>query len=117
MRRCSQCRLNIYNISELSHRQTKDLVRTHEGRTVNAVFRRTDATITTTDCPASHYTVKRCVRMAALLAVTAVSLVLGVACIGERHSNPFRGIRIVDKGLSLFENDSAVWGRGYGFED
>ena len=51
VRACAQCRLNVYNLSELSRTEAENLIRQKEGRLCVRFFRRADGTILTKDCP------------------------------------------------------------------
>lgn len=51
MRHCSSCRLNVYNLSEMTREEATDLIRKTEGRLCVRYYRRTDGTIITKDCP------------------------------------------------------------------
>jgi hypothetical protein len=51
VRFCDHCRLNVYNISELSRSEAENLIASSEGRLCTRLFRRADGTILTKDCP------------------------------------------------------------------
>lgn len=51
VRSCDQCRLNVYNISEMSKTEAEGLIREKEGRLCVRFYRRADGTILTNDCP------------------------------------------------------------------
>lgn len=51
VRFCEHCRLNVYNISELSRREAESLIASTEGRLCARLYRRADGTILTKDCP------------------------------------------------------------------
>jgi hypothetical protein len=51
VRFCGHCRLNVYNISELSRSEAEALIVSTEGRVCARLFRRRDGTILTKDCP------------------------------------------------------------------
>lgn len=48
---CGQCKLNVYNISEMSTAEAASLIRKNEGRACVKLFRRADGTIITDNCP------------------------------------------------------------------
>ena len=50
-RHCGQCKLNVYNISEMSRGEAEELIRETEGRLCVRLFRRHDGTVLTRDCP------------------------------------------------------------------
>lgn len=51
VRFCSQCKLNVYNISEMSRTEAEDFLRKSEGRTCVRMFQRKDGTVLTRNCP------------------------------------------------------------------
>jgi hypothetical protein len=51
VRFCDHCRLNVYNISELSRIEAETLIASAEGRLCARLFRRADGTVLTKDCP------------------------------------------------------------------
>lgn len=48
---CGRCRLNVYNLSDMTLDEVEDLVRRAEGRLCVRFFRRADGTVLTRDCP------------------------------------------------------------------
>lgn len=59
VRRCGECRMNVYNLESMSREQAEDLVRNHEGRLCIRFFRRADGTILTSDCPVGLRALRR----------------------------------------------------------
>jgi hypothetical protein len=51
VRFCSECRQNVYNLSEMSRAEAKSLLLSREGRTCVRFYRRNDGTLLTGDCP------------------------------------------------------------------
>src|SRR5262245_21020303 len=51
VRFCGECRLNVYNLSEMAREEAEEFVRRREGRTCVRFFRREDGTVLTKDCP------------------------------------------------------------------
>lgn len=51
VRYCSHCRLNVYNVSELSRAEAELLVASTEKRICARLYRRADGTVITKDCP------------------------------------------------------------------
>jgi hypothetical protein len=59
-RHCSKCNLNVYNLSAMTERQAMQLVAANEGqRLCLRLYRRTDGTVMTRDCPWSVRAVAR----------------------------------------------------------
>ena len=51
-RLCAGCERHVYNISALTQKETRDLIASHEGkRLCIRLFKRTDGTVITSDCP------------------------------------------------------------------
>ena len=48
---CGQCKLNVYNISEMTTREAATLIRKNEGRACVRLYRRQDGSIITKNCP------------------------------------------------------------------
>jgi hypothetical protein len=51
IRHCGDCRLNVYNLSEMERDEAVQLIRQNEGRICVRLYRRTDGTVITRDCP------------------------------------------------------------------
>lgn len=51
VRFCESCQLNVYNFSELTANEVESLVMKTEGRICGRLYRRTDGTVITRDCP------------------------------------------------------------------
>lgn len=74
-RHCSQCQLNVYNLSDMTRDEAERLVANGEGRTCVRFFRRKDGTVLTRDCPVGLRAIRR--RLVRALAATA-ALVVGM---------------------------------------
>lgn len=53
VRHCPQCKLNVYNLSELSRPQAEQLLKEKEGKLCVRYYQRHDGTILTKNCPAA----------------------------------------------------------------
>ncbi|UPT73978.1 MAG: hypothetical protein M0D55_19455 [Elusimicrobiota bacterium] len=51
VRACAKCRLNVYNLSEMTKREAESLLVAKEGRLCVRFYRRHDGTVITKDCP------------------------------------------------------------------
>lgn len=51
VRFCSDCRLNVYNLSAMTQAEAESLVLRTEGRLCARFYRRADGTVLTRDCP------------------------------------------------------------------
>ncbi|MEO5929315.1 MAG: hypothetical protein ABIR47_05240, partial [Candidatus Kapaibacterium sp.] len=74
-RHCSQCDLNVHNISAMTSREAKTLISSAEGRICVRLFRRADGTVITQDCPVGRRASrKRFVRSMPYIAAAVVAL-------------------------------------------
>ncbi|MHC5023598.1 MAG: MalT transcriptional regulator family protein [Planctomycetota bacterium] len=81
VRFCGDCRMNVYNINEMSDDDVARLVERTEGRLCARIFRRADGTILTKDCPVGLAAARRQLRgmvagVAALIAMIFGGLAL-----------------------------------------
>src|SRR5215467_15227721 len=51
VRHCQECKLNVYNLSDMTRREAENLIANREGRLCVRFYRRADGTILTRDCP------------------------------------------------------------------
>ena len=59
VRFCSQCNLNVYNLSGMSKNEAETLITKTEGRLCVRYYRRTDGSILTQNCPVGLKVIKR----------------------------------------------------------
>lgn len=50
-RLCNACDMNIYNLSEMTSHEITSLIQNREGRLCGRIYKRTDGTVMTKDCP------------------------------------------------------------------
>src|SRR5262245_8014341 len=75
VRFCGSCQLNVYNFSAMTADEVRALIAKSEGRICGRLYRRTDGTILTRDCPVGLRAVRRRVRrMVGAVFATLVSL-------------------------------------------
>lgn len=80
VRFCQQCKLQVYNLSQMTRAQAEEFVARREGRTCVRFYRRTDGTVLTRDCPVGLRALKRrFVRATAATAGLLVALIGGTA--------------------------------------
>lgn len=72
VRFCGDCKLNVYNISQLTTQQAEDLIRQTEGHLCVRYFKRADGTVLVQDCPVGWQAVKK--RFAQVATATASAL-------------------------------------------
>lgn len=51
IRHCHECKLNVYNLSDMTRAEAERLIASREGRLCVRFYRRSDGTILTRDCP------------------------------------------------------------------
>jgi hypothetical protein len=51
IRYCQECKLSVYNLSDMARAEAERLIANHEGRLCVRFYRRSDGTILTRDCP------------------------------------------------------------------
>ena len=88
---CSECSLNVYNLSDMSREEAERLVMNSEGRLCVRFFRRKDGTILTQDCPVGWKAIKHRVSRTAV----ALSTILAGFFAG------LLSLRAVDSAISL----------------
>ena len=79
IRFCSQCKLNVYNLSEMTEEEGERLIIEKEGKLCARIYRRRDGTIITRDCPIGLAALRRRVRSTLCRAAAAVMVIAGVA--------------------------------------
>src|SRR5882724_1820118 len=72
VRHCSECNLNVYNLSAMTEREVQRLIAQSQGRVCGRFYRRADGTILTQDCPRGLRAVARRVSRTATAVLTAV---------------------------------------------
>ena len=76
VRFCRQCKLNVYNLSEMSREGADAIIDEHEGRTCVRLYRREDGTVLTRDCPVGVQAMrKRFVRAVAAIAGLLMAMI------------------------------------------
>lgn len=70
---CAECKLNVYNLSNMTQREAENFLIKSEGRTCVKFYRRTDGSILTKDCPVGWQAYKTRIskRTAAFVSVIA----------------------------------------------
>jgi hypothetical protein len=75
VRFCADCKLNVYNLSEMSRGEATQLVQQNEGRLCVRFYRRSDGTVLTRDCPVGLRAIRRRVARS-LTAIAALGVFL-----------------------------------------
>jgi hypothetical protein len=56
---CAECKLNVYNLSDMTRREAENFLINAEGRVCVKFYRRADGTVLTKDCPVGWQAVKK----------------------------------------------------------
>jgi hypothetical protein len=86
VRFCSQCDLNVYNISSMTRAEALRLVQNGEGRLCVKFYRRHDGTIMTSNCPKGLRAVKR--RIVKLSAAVLAAILSAPGWLANVHASP-----------------------------
>ena len=79
VRFCSQCNLNVYNLSDMSRQEAEALINKTEGRLCVRFYRRADGSILTQNCPVGLKAIKRrCAWVAQVVLGMILSFVSGL---------------------------------------
>ncbi len=89
VRFCEQCRLNVYNISELSRREAEQLIASTEGGICGRIYRRADGTVITRDCPVGLRAMRRRISKTAAAVFALVGSLSGLV-VGQAQSKRFK---------------------------
>lgn len=75
VRFCQSCKLNVYNISEMTTAEITNLIAKTEGRICGRIYRRSDGTVLTKDCPVGvRAQVKRVTKFAGAVFASIIGL-------------------------------------------
>ncbi len=87
VRHCHACQLNIYNTTEMTTKEVEHLIENREGRLCIRLFRRSDGTVLTKDCPVGLRAVRKRI---GIFAGAAMSAVLGLFSVsfGQKEAKP-----------------------------
>jgi hypothetical protein len=80
---CSLCSLHVYSIAELTRKQAVALISETEGRICARIYRRSDGTVITKDCPVGLRAIRRRVALVTG-AVFATVVTLSSAVLGQK---------------------------------
>ncbi len=76
-RYCGDCKLNVYNLSEMTKAQAENLIVKSEGSLCVRFYRRADGTILTKDCPVGWQKVKNRMKVYSTAAASLIFSCLG----------------------------------------
>ena len=104
VRHCSECNLNVYNLSAMTERQARQFLGGNSGKRVCLrLYRRADGTIITQDCPWGFRALKRrATRLASALFSAVLSVSIAKARpIPQQTSQPTKENRESKSGLAI----------------
>lgn len=109
---CSECRLNVYNLSEMSRREAENFLFEAEGRVCVRLYRRKDGTVITQDCPVGWQAVKQRVSR---VATATFGLIVGFFGglwsfnqISNAYQDSFREVAIENQKVIANDEDNEV---------
>jgi len=87
---CGQCKLNVYNLSEMTKVEAERLIANSEGQLCVRYYRRRDGSILTRNCPVGLRAIKRRVkRVASAIASAVVTFFAGLGIFGLTDRESF----------------------------
>lgn len=87
---CSQCELHVYDISHLSRKEAVALIASTQGRICARIYRRSDGTILTRDCPVGLRALRRRASRIATAAFATVISLFSIAAAQKRKPDTDR---------------------------
>ena len=91
VRHCLSCKMNVYNLSDMSDREIYKLVREKEGRLCIKILKRPDGTLVTDNCPRALRAFRNRMR---LVAASVIALFVTVGLIQAAHAQGLVGAPI-----------------------
>jgi hypothetical protein len=102
VRHCMECKLNVYNLSEMTRAEAERLIASREGRLCVRFYRRADGTILTRNCPSGLQAISRRVsRVAGAVFSAMISLVSAYAQAPQKSSPDANKEQASQKGAKL----------------
>jgi hypothetical protein len=97
-RHCSECNRNVYNFSEMTSKEIEQLIAASNGdRLCARLYRRTDGTILTSDCPVG---LRARIRTVSRRVSAALAAVMSIGCT----------VKPALQGVAVFDNAAAATG-------
>lgn len=86
---CSECKLNVYNLSDMTRLEAENFLINAEGRVCIKFYRRSDGTVLTKDCPVGWQAVKKQFsRAAKAFASICVGILGGIFTFNQFRTTP-----------------------------
>ena len=86
VRHCSLCKLNVYNLSDMTSEDAEELVASREGRLCVRFYRRADGTVITRDCATVLARMRRRAKIIAVAFLGALGLSTASAAIAAQET-------------------------------
>jgi hypothetical protein len=97
-RHCGSCEKTVYNISTLTADEAAELIAAHEGKLCVRMFRRSDGTVITRDCPVGRAErIRKSIRAAIVSAASWLGLLSLAGCVNETTGSVDPARRAVPK--------------------
>jgi hypothetical protein len=111
VRFCDQCRLNVYNLAEMSEREIAAVVRKSTGRLCGRLYVRDDRTATLQDCPrgSARRKLRRMMTVGGVLLLAAFGWLLRISGDRDRSVHP-RWVREVIEWIDPRPSGGAIAG-------
>ncbi len=88
-RHCSQCNLNVYNLSDMTRREAENFLMNAEDRVCVKYYKRKDGTVLTKDCPVGWRLLKKRVsRVTTAVFASVFGLFTGLIAFQQFETNP-----------------------------
>jgi len=106
---CGECKLNVYNLSEMSEAEGEALIIAKEGKLCARIYRRADGTVLTKDCPVGWRAMRKKMVMAGVRAVAAVVFIC--ATVGSTLATTRNRHRTIDDATNCVSYRGSMWYR------
>lgn len=104
VRFCRSCKLNVYNISEMTNAEVTSLIAKTEGRICGRIYRRSDGTILTKDCPVGlRLQIKRVSKLAGAVFASIIGLFSVAFSQTENKDKKDESCKIISQGKVVRE--------------
>lgn len=91
VRHCHSCRLNVYNTAEMTRKEVESLTGNRDGRLCIRIYRRSDGTVLTKDCPVGLRAVRKRVSKFASAAFATILSFCSISYSQDKDSDTKRG--------------------------
>ncbi len=96
---CEQCKLNVYDFSEMTQGEIEQLILHKEGRVCARLFQRSDGTVLVRDCPIGFAAVRRRAVWLAAKIAALITIAFGGFAWAVDFANPHRDRTTLSSGV------------------